>query len=197
MLRGSRIFVSTPGSSVGIAGLNIGRVKVSALSSEPLRMASIIARVSLMEIRLPVPFQPVLTRYACAPAACIRFTSTSAYWVGCSDRNAAPKQAEKVGVGSVMPRSVPASLAVKPEEVVLGLIGSQTRNRRQHTKGVCCQENNFSCVARFGNRLNDVIDVIDRIRNAGVLGFEPSSKSIVPSSRTVTFSSSASRRIAL
>ena len=26
-----------------------------------------------------------------------------------------PKQAEKVGVGSVMPRSVPASLAVKPE----------------------------------------------------------------------------------
>ena len=57
------------------------------------------------------------------------------------------------------------------EEVVLGLIGSQTRNRRQHTKGVCCQEDNFSCVARFGNRLNDVIDVIDRIRNAGVLGF--------------------------
>ena len=26
-----------------------------------------------------------------------------------------PKQAEKVGVGSVMPRSVPASFAVKPE----------------------------------------------------------------------------------
>ncbi|CSA27963.1 Uncharacterised protein [Vibrio cholerae] len=31
-------------------------------------------------------------------------------------RNAAPKQAEKVGVGSVMPRSVPASLAVKPDK---------------------------------------------------------------------------------
>ncbi len=45
----------------------------------------------------------------------MRFTSTSAYCVGCSDRNAAPKQAEKVGVGSVTPRSVPASLAVKPE----------------------------------------------------------------------------------
>ena len=57
------------------------------------------------------------------------------------------------------------------EEVVLGLIGSQTRNRRQHTKGVCGQEDNFRCVTRFGNRLNDVIDVIDRIRNAGVLGF--------------------------
>ena len=35
--------------------------------------------------------------------------------VGCSSRKAWPKQAEKVGVGSVMPRSVPASLAVKPD----------------------------------------------------------------------------------
>ncbi len=49
-------------SSVGIARSNSGRRKVSALSREPFRMASIIARVSLMEIRLPVPFQPVLTR---------------------------------------------------------------------------------------------------------------------------------------
>ena len=30
------------------------------------------------------------------------------------ERNAAPKHAEKVGVGSVIPRSVPASFAVKP-----------------------------------------------------------------------------------
>ncbi|MNT71840.1 hypothetical protein D3C72_2103750 [compost metagenome] len=45
----------------------------------------------------------------------MRFTSTSAYCVGCSVRNAAPKQAENVGVGVVMPRSVPASLAVKPD----------------------------------------------------------------------------------
>ena len=37
------------------------------------------------------------------------------YFVGWSERNAAPKQAENVGVGSVIPRSVPASLAVKPE----------------------------------------------------------------------------------
>lgn len=57
-----REWVSTPGSSVGIARSNSGRRKVSALSREPFRMASIIARVSLMEIRLPVPFQPVLTR---------------------------------------------------------------------------------------------------------------------------------------
>ena len=45
----------------------------------------------------------------------IFLTSSSAYLVGCSSRNAWPKQAEKVGVGSVMPRSVPASLAVKPD----------------------------------------------------------------------------------
>jgi len=45
----------------------------------------------------------------------MRLTSSSPYLVGCSDRKAAPKQAEKVGVGSVIPRSVPASLAVKPE----------------------------------------------------------------------------------
>ena len=57
------------------------------------------------------------------------------------------------------------------EEVVLGLIGSQTRNRRQHAESISSQEDNLSCVARFGHRLNDVFDVIDRIRNAGVLGF--------------------------
>ena len=37
------------------------------------------------------------------------------YLVGCKLRKAAPKQAENVGVGSVIPRSVPASLAVKPD----------------------------------------------------------------------------------
>ena len=86
-----------------------------ALSIEPSRMASMMPLVSLIEIRLPVPFQPVFTRYALAPDFFMRLTSSSPYLVGCSDRKAAPKQAEKVGVGSVIPRSVPASLAVKPE----------------------------------------------------------------------------------
>lgn len=142
MLRGSRICVYARQFGWD-RQVKHRRVKVSALSSEPLRMASIIARVSLMEIRLPVPFQPVLTRYACAPAACIRFTSTSAYWVGCSDRNAAPKQAEgwrRFGDAALCTSQFGGEAR---EEVVLGLIGSQTRNRRQHTKGVCCQENNL------------------------------------------------------
>lgn len=56
MLRGSRIFVFTFGSSVGIVRLNIGRVKVFVLFSESLRMASIMARVFLIEIRLLVSF---------------------------------------------------------------------------------------------------------------------------------------------
>ena len=81
----------------------------------PLRIASMMPRVSLMEIRLPVPFQPVFTSYALAPLFPILLTSSSAYLVGCSSKKAWPKQAEKVGVGSVMPRSVPASLEVKPD----------------------------------------------------------------------------------
>jgi len=46
----------------------------------------------------------------------MRLRRTSAYCVGCKLKNAAPKQLEKAGVGSVIPRSVPASLAVKPDK---------------------------------------------------------------------------------
>ena len=74
-----------------------------------------IPLVSLMEILFPVPFQPVFTRYAFAPLFSIFFTSSSAYFVGWSSRKAWPKHALKVGVGSVIPLSVPASFAVKPE----------------------------------------------------------------------------------
>ena len=113
--RGSRIAGSTPGSSVGTSKLKYGMVFVGAFLIAPFRIASMIPRVSLMEIRLPVPFHPVFTRYAFAPLFSIFLTSSSAYFVGCSSRNAWPKQAENVGVGSVIPRSVPASLAVKPD----------------------------------------------------------------------------------
>ena len=59
-----------------MAKLKIGNSPISAFSIEPSKIASIIPRVSLIEIRLPVPFQPVLTKYASAPAACIRLTNT-------------------------------------------------------------------------------------------------------------------------
>ena len=39
-------------------------------SIEPSKIASIIPQVSLIEIRLPVLFQPVLTKYASAPLFC-------------------------------------------------------------------------------------------------------------------------------
>ena len=60
--RGSRIPVSTPGSSVGTSKSKKGIFFVGALRISPLRIASMIPRVSLIEIRLPVPFHPVLTR---------------------------------------------------------------------------------------------------------------------------------------
>lgn len=60
--RGSRMAESTPLSSVGTTKLKKGIVFVGAWSIEWSRMASMMPRVSLMEMRLPVPFQPVLTR---------------------------------------------------------------------------------------------------------------------------------------
>ena len=56
------MLVSTPGSSVGTSKLKYGIFFVGALAISPLRIASIIPRVSLIEILLPVPFHPVLTR---------------------------------------------------------------------------------------------------------------------------------------
>ena len=60
--RGSRISVATPVSSVGTSKLKNGIFFVGALRISPLRIASMIPRVSLIEILLPVPFQPVFTR---------------------------------------------------------------------------------------------------------------------------------------
>ena len=54
--------MSTPFSSVGTSKLKYGMVLVGTLLMSPLRIASMMPRVSLMEMRLPVPFQPVLTR---------------------------------------------------------------------------------------------------------------------------------------
>ena len=48
--------------ATGTSRLNVGIVNVCASSIEPSKIASIIARVALIEIRSPVPFQPVFTR---------------------------------------------------------------------------------------------------------------------------------------
>ena len=65
-------------------------------------------------MRLPVPFQPVLTRYTLAPLFSTFSSSILAYTLESMGMKGSPKQVEKVGTGEVMPISVPASLLVKP-----------------------------------------------------------------------------------
>ena len=47
-----------------------------------------VSYTHLIEIRLPLPFQPVFTKYALAPTLFIFLTSSSAYLVGCNDKQA-------------------------------------------------------------------------------------------------------------
>ena len=76
---GSKTFLLTFGSSVGISKLKYGITFVGALSISPFKILSIIPRVSLIEIRLPVPFQPVETKYALAPTFYIFFNNCTAF----------------------------------------------------------------------------------------------------------------------
>ena len=73
-------------------------------------------RVWLMFIRSPVPYgppvQPVFTSQTGTWYWSSRSPSMAAYSCGWRGRNGAPKPAEKVAFGSLMPTSVPASLAV-------------------------------------------------------------------------------------
>src|SRR5690625_7498715 len=86
-----------------------------------------MARVYLSLIRFPTPYppplQPVLTSHALTLFSRIFSASISAYLVGCHTRNGAPKHAEKTGLGSVTPISVPATFAVRSEERRVGKEG--------------------------------------------------------------------------
>ncbi len=77
-----------------------------------------IARVVFKSIRWPSPYRPsthpVFTRNAVLPCASIFRPRISAYAVGCNSKKGAPKHAENVAFGSVIPTSVPATLAVYP-----------------------------------------------------------------------------------
>ncbi|MNC33561.1 hypothetical protein D3C75_819590 [compost metagenome] len=57
------------------------------------------------------------------------------------------------------------------QEVILGLAGGQSGDRWQHAKRIGSEENHFSGVACFRYRLHDIIDVIDRVTDAGIFGF--------------------------
>ena len=56
------------------------------------------------------------------------------------------------------------------EEVVLGLLCVQDRYGRQHTEGVGAEEDHLLSGGTLALRTLDVLDVIDRIAYAGVLG---------------------------
>src|SRR5690606_12154419 len=116
VLRGRRISDGTSGQLVGTCRPKIGSSTVSAVASEPLWIASMIARVYFSLMREPVPYgppvQPVLTSQVCAPCLRSFSASISAYFVGCHTRNGPPKHGENVGSGSFTPTSVPATFAV-------------------------------------------------------------------------------------
>ena len=57
------------------------------------------------------------------------------------------------------------------QEVVLGLLLGQLGYRGQHAEGIGGQEDHLVGVTRFGDRLDDVLDVIDGVGDPGVFGF--------------------------
>jgi len=98
--------------------------------------------------------------------------SSSPYFVGWTDRNASPKQAEKVGCGSVTPRSVPASLAVNPDRKWY-LVCSFVRfwYGRKNTKSIGTKKNYFIGMTTFWNRFYNILNVVYWIWNPGVLSY--------------------------
>ncbi len=55
------------------------------------------------------------------------------------------------------------------KEVVLGLFGRKNRYGRKHAERVCGKEYNVLRCRSCRNRTNDILDVVYRVRNTGVL----------------------------
>ena len=111
---------STPGNATGTSNPNTGSCLNSASWIDPFKIALTQARVVAIDMRLPTPYgppdQPELTKKACDPCFSNFCCSKSAYRVGCNVIKAAPKHVENVAVGSLTPRSVPATFAVYPDK---------------------------------------------------------------------------------
>ena len=56
------------------------------------------------------------------------------------------------------------------QEVIFGLLGGQLGNGRKYSERIGGQEDDLGSVAGLRYRLNDVLDVVDRVGYAGVLG---------------------------
>ena len=57
------------------------------------------------------------------------------------------------------------------QEVVLSLLRSQYRYRRKYTECICRQEDYILSCRCGRDRANDVLNVVDRIRYTGILGY--------------------------
>jgi hypothetical protein len=56
------------------------------------------------------------------------------------------------------------------QEVILGLLRGQDGHGGQHAEGVGGEEDDLLGVGRGRDRAHDVLDVVDRVGDAGVLG---------------------------
>lgn len=57
------------------------------------------------------------------------------------------------------------------QEMVLRLVGRQARYRWQNAESIGREENHLTSVSRFGNRFDDVVNMVNGIGDAGVLRF--------------------------
>ena len=165
----------------------------------PLRIASMIPRVSLIEIRLPVPFHPVLTRYALAPLFSIFLTSSSAYFVGCSSKECLSEASGECRSWLCDSTLCTCKLSCKSrQEVVLCLLRCQNRYWRKYTECICRKEDNvLSCWCRRNqDERCSGYDRSDKIHEYSLLRSYLRNQSYHSHPR-VTFSRRASRLIAL
>lgn len=116
---GFKISVGTPSIAFGMWNPKTGNFSHSMLSNYPSWIASMILLVILRLILFPTPYfppdHPVLTNHPLHLCSLILSASYQAQTVGCNGMKASPKHDEKVGTGSMIPISVPATLAVYPE----------------------------------------------------------------------------------
>jgi hypothetical protein len=118
VLRGSSTSVGTPRTAVGICNPKIGCVTNFAERSDPSKIAVtnalVYANLNLDPVPYGPPVHPVFNNQTSDLCVAIRSRSISAYRIGGRGMNGPPKHAEKFGIGSVTPASVPASFHVYP-----------------------------------------------------------------------------------
>lgn len=115
------------------------------------------------------PVQPVFTSQHVVVFCLRRSSSMLAYTVARRGMNGAPKHAEKVGVGSVTPSSVPATFAVNPDRKWYAAISGVRRARGGRTPYESqARKNTLRGVPAIPERIAP--GMCSRVRSASVLG---------------------------